>query len=125
MAYRKVNYRDVEPVADAMHFLREPLDSDQLGVTFVRCKPGWVGMKHDHADNEHEEVYVLIEGEATVTVEEEDVAMEPGDAIWIPPEATRQIRNGDRESVFLLVSAPGEIESPDDDEDWVLRGFQG
>ncbi len=27
-------------------------------------------MEHDHTDEEHEEVYVLVEGEATVTVDD-------------------------------------------------------
>ena len=127
MAYRKVNYETVEPVADAMHFLRDPLESDQLGVTMVRCEPDWRGLKHDHTDNQHEEVYVLIEGAATVVVDDEPVEMSPGDAIWIPPEATRQIRNGAVESAFVLVSAPASIETntEDDADGWLLQGFIG
>lgn len=57
-------------------------------------------MEHDPIDEEHEEAYVLVEGEATVTVDEEEVAMTAGDAIRIPPDATRQIRNGDTESTL-------------------------
>lgn len=125
MSYRKVNYETVEPVADAMHFLSEPLDSEQLGVTVVRCKPGWRGMEHDHLDNQHEEVYVLIEGGAEVFVDEEAVTMEPGDAVWIPPASTRQIRNGDEESAFVLVSAPSTIEPEEEDDGWLLQGFIG
>ena len=121
MTYQKVNYTDVEQVGDAMHFLREPLDTKQVGVTIARCKPGWNGRKHDHSDNEHEEVYVLIEGEATVVVDGESVPMEAGDAIRIPAEATRQIRNGDTESAFVLVSAP----EFDADDDWETSGFVG
>ncbi len=127
MSYRKVNYENVDPVADAMHFLREPLDSEQLGVTIVRCKPGWRGLEHDHTDNRHEEVYVLIEGGATVVVDDDPVEMAPGDAIWIPPESNRQIRNGDEESAFVLVSAPATIQTdePDEEGGWVLQGFIG
>lgn len=125
MAYTKVNYESVEPVADAMHFLSEPLESEQLGVTVVRCKPGWRGLEHDHTDNQHEEVYVLIEGGADVRVDDEAVAMEPGDAIWIPPVSTRQIVNGDQESAFVLVSAPSAIEPSQRDNGWLLQGFIG
>lgn len=125
MSFRKVNYETVEPVADAMHFLSEPLGIEQLGVTVTRCKPGWRGMKHDHQDNQHEEVYVLIEGKAEVDVDGETVPMEPGDAIWIPPESTRQIRNGDAESAFVLVSAPSSIEPSEDESGWLLQGFIG
>ncbi|WP_129115240.1 cupin domain-containing protein [Halegenticoccus tardaugens] len=124
MSYSKVNYHDVERVEDAMHFLREPLDTEQVGVTIARCKPGWIGRKHDHTDNKQEEVYILIDGEATVTVDGEDVRMGPGDALWISSDATRQIRNGDEESAFVLVSAPEFTETGDDSE-WSLRGFTG
>ncbi|WP_191907476.1 cupin domain-containing protein [Haloarcula sp. CBA1131] len=106
MSYTKVNYTDVEPVADAMHFLRDPLDCEQVGVTVLDCEAGWTGKPHDHADEGHEEVYVLIEGEATVEVDGEDVALTAGDAIRLPPEAERTIHSGDTESTFVLVGAP-------------------
>ncbi|WP_435063981.1 cupin domain-containing protein [Halobaculum sp. EA56] len=106
MSYTRVNYRDTEAVNDAMHFLRDPLECEQLGVTVVECDPGWTGMEHDHADRDHEEVYVLVEGEATVRVDGEEVDMTAGDALRLSPDATRQIRNGDTESTVVLAGAP-------------------
>ena len=106
VSYTKVNYENVEPTADAMHFLRDPLECDRVGVTVVDCAPGWEGKPHDHADEDHEEVYLLVDGEATVTVDDEDVPMEAGDAVRLAPDAERQIRNGDAESTFVLVGAP-------------------
>ncbi|ELZ14720.1 Cupin 2 conserved barrel domain protein [Natrinema thermotolerans DSM 11552] len=124
MTYRKVNYEEVEEVSSAMHFLSDPLETEQVGVTVARCDPGWNSKPHDHTDNGHEEVYVLIEGAATVVVDDDPVAMETGDALWLPSESTRQIRNGDRESAFVLVSAPS-IADEDGDEEWSLSGFAG
>ncbi|MFB6109826.1 MAG: cupin domain-containing protein [Halodesulfurarchaeum sp.] len=106
MSYDKVNYRDVDPASEAMHFLRDPLDCSQLGLTVVECEPGWTGMEHDHAEEGHEEVYLLVDGEATVTIDGEDVPMESGDAIRVPADATRQIQNGDTDSTFVLAGAP-------------------
>lgn len=126
MSYTKVNYEEVDQVSNAMHFLREPLQTERVGVTVARCDPGWKSRPHDHADNDHEEVYVLIEGEATIVVDGEEVEMETGDALRIPPESTRQIRNGDVESAFVLVSAPNfSEEDGDGDDDWLLSGFAG
>lgn len=102
----KVNYHDVDQVGDAMHFLREPLGCDQLGVTVVECAPGWTGKEHDHGEQGEEEVYLLLDGNATVTVDGEEVPLEAGDALRLPPEATRQIHNGDTESTFVLAGAP-------------------
>ncbi|SIR66874.1 Mannose-6-phosphate isomerase, cupin superfamily [Haladaptatus litoreus] len=116
-----MHYTDVEQVGDAMHFLREPLETDQVGVTIARCKPGWIGRKHDHSENGHEEVYVLFEGQADVEVDGEMVSMEAGDAIRISADATRQIRNGETESAFVLVSAP-EFDANDE---WEMTGFVG
>jgi len=125
MSYRTVNYEDVEQVSDAMHFLSEPLGCRQVGVTFSRCPPDWNSKPHDHADDEHEEVYVLVQGSAEVRVDDESVEMETGDAVWIAPEATRQIQNGADESAFVLISAP-EFESDGDMADaWGITGFQG
>lgn len=124
MSYEKVNYADVEPVSDAMHFLREPLRSRSVGVTIVRCDPGWRSQAHDHAGDEHEEIYVLMRGEATVRVDGEDVAMESGDVLRITPESTRQIRNSDRESAFVLVSGP-EFDDESEEGSWSLSGFAG
>lgn len=124
MSYEKVNYADVEPVSDAMHFLREPLRSRSVGVTIVRCDPGWRSREHDHAGDEHEEIYVLMRGEATVRVDGEDVEMESGDVLRITPESARQIRNSDRESAFVLVSGP-EFDDESEEGSWSLSGFAG
>lgn len=123
--YKRVNYREIEPVSGGMHFLREPLASERVGVTITRCEPNWNSRPHDHTENGHEEIYVLIEGSATVVVDGEEVEMESGDAIWIPPTATRQIRNGDGESAFVLVSAPASIEPEDSNAEWSTDGFIG
>jgi mannose-6-phosphate isomerase-like protein (cupin superfamily) len=106
MTHTTVNYEAVEPVAGAMHFLREPLDCEQLGVTVVECPPDWDGKPHDHAGEGEEEVYLLLEGEATITVEGEDLSLSPGDALRVDPDATRQIHNGDTESRFVVAGAP-------------------
>lgn len=106
MSYTRTNVDEVEPVADAMHFLRDPLECEKLGVTLVDCDPGWTGKAHDHAEAGHEEVYLLLEGEATVEIEGEEVSLRAGDAVRISPESTRQIRNGDVESRFVLAGAP-------------------
>lgn len=106
MSYTKVNYADVDPVAGGLHFLRDELGCEHLGVSVLSCEPGWAGKPHDHAEDNQEEVYVLIEGEATVTVEGADVPMAAGDALRVAPESRRRITNGDVASTFVLVGAP-------------------
>jgi mannose-6-phosphate isomerase-like protein (cupin superfamily) len=106
MAYTKTTYTDVDPVADGLHILRDPLGCAELGVSVLECAPGWTGKPHDHAEDGQEEIYVLLEGAATVTVDDDAVSMEAGDVLRIDPESVRQIHNGDEESLFVLAGAP-------------------
>lgn len=106
MSHTRVNYRDVDPVADGLYFLRDALDCENLGISVLECDPGWTGMEHDHADEGEEEVYLLVEGEATIDVGGDAVEMDAGDALRVAPTATRQIHNGDVESRFVVVGAP-------------------
>lgn len=106
MPYTKIDYTDVEPVADSLYFLREPLDCENLGVSVLECEPGWTGKEHDHAEDGEEEVYLLVDGEATVVIDGEAVEMTEGDAVRVPSESTRRIENGEAKSQFVLVGAP-------------------
>jgi len=106
MSYTTVDSDEVEPVGGGLHFLREPLECENLGVSVLECDPGWEGKPHDHAGDGQEEVYVLVDGEATVTVDGDDIEMTAGDALRISAESERQIHNGDTESRFVLAGAP-------------------
>jgi quercetin dioxygenase-like cupin family protein len=105
MAHSLVNYDDVDPVGGGLHFLRDSLDCSNLGISVLDVEAGWSGKAHDHADDGEEEVYVLVEGEATVTVGDETVSMSAGDALRVDPEATRQI-DADADSLFVIAGAP-------------------
>jgi quercetin dioxygenase-like cupin family protein len=104
MAHEKVNYEETETTY-GMHFLRDPLGCEDHGMTVIDADPGWEGPEHEH-DEDHEEVYVLVEGEATITVNGEGVSMSAGDAVRVSPDATRQVINGDTESQFVITGAP-------------------
>jgi len=62
----------VEVVGGGRHFLRNELSCENLGVSVPECEPDWTDKPHDHAEDgqeeEEKEVYVLLDGEATVTV---------------------------------------------------------
>jgi len=126
--HERVNYDDVEPVSGAIHSLSHSLESEQVGVSMVRCGPGWRNRPHDHSENDHEERYILLDGRATVVIDDDEVVIQAGDALWIPPAATRQIRNDDTDSAFVLVSAPASrcrTSACTDDESWATDSFIG
>ena len=106
MSYTKVNYRDVDPVADGLYFLRDALGCENLGFSVIDCEPNWTGKEHDHADGDHEEVYYLVSGEATLHVDGDEVPLDPGDAVRVAPASSRQLENGPRESTLVVAGAP-------------------
>ncbi|MFD1634309.1 cupin domain-containing protein [Haloplanus ruber] len=105
MTHERVEYHDVDPVGGGLHFLRDALDCANLGVSVLDVEAGWSGKPHDHEDDGQEEVYVLVEGAATVTVEDETVSMAAGDALRVDPASTRQI-DTEEASLFVIAGAP-------------------
>lgn len=110
MPARTVNIDDLDVQMGAMRRLREGLDTRAVGLSVVDCDPGWEGPEHDHAEGDHEEVYLLLSGDASVTVDGETVDLEPGDAVRLDPEETRQIHDVTEESRFVLAGANLGIE---------------
>lgn len=102
MPSKVINVEDTEVRFDAMHQLREPLGSEGVGLTLVECAPGWEGPEHDHAEQNHEEIYLLLDGAATVTIDGTETELAPGDAVHLAPEETRQVRVGDEPSRLVF-----------------------
>lgn len=105
MSYDRASYADVEPRAPGMYFLRDALNCEGLGVTVVEGDADWSGMAHDHGEEGHEEVYLLIDGAATLTVEGEELALDPGDAVRVDPEDERHL-SFETESKLIAAGAP-------------------
>lgn len=104
MGFEKTNYEDTEPFAPGMHFLRGELDCENLGVTVLDATAGWQGKEHDHTGDGQEEVYLLLEGAGQITVDGEEAALGPGDAVRVDADSTRQLYF-DEESQMVIVGA--------------------
>jgi mannose-6-phosphate isomerase-like protein (cupin superfamily) len=104
--YTVANYADVEAVGDGLHFMREALDCENLGVSVIDADPGWEGKPHDHSESDHEEVYLLVEGDATVAVGDGEVTLTRGDAVRVPPAVRRQVVAGDAGALIVVAGAP-------------------
>ena len=106
MGYDATNYADVEPKAPGMYFLREALDCAELGVTVVEADEGWEGMEHAHGEDEQEEVYVLLDGAAELTIEGETVSLDAGDAVRVDAEDSRTLVFHEDDSRMVIAGAP-------------------
>lgn len=95
-----------------MWFFRDALDCENLGVTLLELEPGGEGKPHDHADEGHEEVYLVVDGELTVELGSEDEAgtteaLTAGEAIRVTPDTWRHLENrGDDRARVVIAGGP-------------------
>lgn len=88
--------------------LGKQLEATQLGARLWRLAPGQASTKHRHF--EQEELYVLLEGEGRVRVDEELLTLAPLDTLLVTADSTRQLFNDTGgEQLWLVVGAPPEL----------------
>jgi quercetin dioxygenase-like cupin family protein len=87
--------------------LAKQLEAETLGARFWRLHPGQASTKHRHFETH--ELYVLIEGEGRMRVDDEPLTLEPLSAVLVEPEHVRQVFNDtESDALWLIVSAPRE-----------------
>ena len=87
--------------------LAKQLEAQTLGARFWRLQPGQASTKHRHF--EMHELYVLIEGEGRVRVDDEVITLRPHSAVLVEPVHVRQLFNDtDTDCLWLVVGAPRE-----------------
>jgi quercetin dioxygenase-like cupin family protein len=87
--------------------LAKQLEAASLGARLWRLEPGQASTKHHHRDEE--ELYLLLEGEGRMRVDEERISLSPLDAVLVEPESVRQVFNDtDADQLWLVVGAPPE-----------------
>jgi len=111
MGYRITHKTDVDSLVDeeygGMWMLREPLECEHLGLSVIELEPGGKGRRHDHADDGHEEVYLVVEGELDVDLDDETVTLGVDEAIHVRPEQSRQLVNRGDERVKVIAAGAG------------------
>lgn len=87
--------------------VRRSLGVESFGLNIVELPPGGSIPEHDETGRDQEEVFCVLEGDATLVV---DGADHPGPAgTWarFAPEVRRTVRNdGEAPARVLIVSAP-------------------
>jgi uncharacterized cupin superfamily protein len=88
--------------------LANQLEIETLGARFWRLQPGQASTKHRHFDMH--ELYVLLEGEGRVRVDDEVITLRPHSALFVEPEHVRQLFNDTgTDALWLIVGAPREV----------------
>jgi mannose-6-phosphate isomerase-like protein (cupin superfamily) len=113
MSYRTASTADVESVVPeeygGLWFLKDALDTSEVGVTILELEPGAKGKEHDHSGDGQEEVYVCVSGTVDIEFTDDTVTLTGDDAVRIDPGETRQIHNReDKRARLVLVGGPLE-----------------
>jgi len=88
--------------------LGKQLEATKLGARLWRLAPGQASTKHRHAAQE--ELYVLIEGEGRMRIDEEVLTLAPLDTLLVGPDSLRQLFNDTgADQLWLVVGAPPEL----------------
>jgi quercetin dioxygenase-like cupin family protein len=87
--------------------LAKQLGAETLGMRLWRLELGQASTRHRHIDQT--ELYVVLEGEGRMRVDEDLLTLEPLSAVLVEPDTVRQIFN-DTEShqLWLVAGAPPE-----------------
>lgn len=87
--------------------LGKQLEATQMGARLWRLEPGQASTWHRHFTQE--ELYVLVEGEGRVRVDDEVLTLAPLDTLLVGPDTVRQLFNDtEAAQLWLVVGAPPE-----------------
>jgi hypothetical protein len=113
MSLRVARVEDVPPVTAPVDGLEWHPVRDHLGITafgsnaYVGRAPGDLVIE-DHDEDEHEELYVVLAGTATFTVDGETFDAPAGTLVLVTPPSRRVARAAEANTTVLVVGAPGE-----------------
>jgi mannose-6-phosphate isomerase-like protein (cupin superfamily) len=87
-----------------MRFARKHLDSQHLGVTYVRYAPGFRSPEGHH-HREQEEAYVVIGGSGRMRLDDEIVELRQWDVVRVAPDVVRGFEGGPDGLTLVAVGA--------------------
>lgn len=107
MSYTLLNRDDpsIESFRDAFFKIRRALGTTAFGINEVRLAPDFEGVEHDETDTGHEEVYLILDGDGTFTVDGETVPVVTGDYLRVDATTVRKPVAGAEGLHFLVVAA--------------------
>ena len=93
--------------ADRFQRLAQELGISSFGINLIRLTPGQRGRIHRHATQE--EVYAVLEGTLSLTIEGVERDMSKGEIVRVGPEVKRQLVNrGPGRCIILAMGGQNE-----------------
>jgi uncharacterized cupin superfamily protein len=86
---------------------RKTLGAEAFGFNVVDIAPGGQIPEHNHSGDNQEEVFVILDGQATIVCDDDEHDAPAGTFVRYAPEVTRTIRNNSDANVrALLIGVP-------------------
>ena len=106
MAYTHLTADDpsIESFRGVFLKVRRALGTTAFGLNEIRLPPGAEGREHDESATGHEEVYVVLDGAGTFTVDGEAVHVSAGDYLRVDAASTRLAVAGSDGMRFLAIA---------------------
>lgn len=106
MAYTLLNRDDpsIESFRGVFFMMRRALGTTAFGINEVRLPAGMEGIAHTEEETGHEEVYIVIEGSGTMTVDGDPVALRLGDYLRVDAESNRLVAAGVDGLTYVVVA---------------------
>jgi uncharacterized cupin superfamily protein len=124
MAEPDVEFTSLNPGSgERFQSLRRELGVRSFGMNLITLQPGERGRVHSH--KHQEEVYVVLQGELTLVLEDEEHTVKRAGAVRVGPEVRRQLVNrGPERLVLLALGGAGDHVGRDGRawESWDERG---
>lgn len=95
-----VQITSIDPNAEVFQSVRRELGVTGFGINLLTLRPRQRLRVHRH--QRQEEVYLVLEGELTLIVEGEPLALARGSFARVGPESKRQLTNPTAEPVLVL-----------------------
>jgi mannose-6-phosphate isomerase-like protein (cupin superfamily) len=107
--YTRVNLKDVEDSAAETpefeaRFGRKHLDSQHLGVSYLRYGPG-VRSPIGHSHREQEEAYVVVSGSGLMRLDDDIVELREWDVVRVAPAVVRAFEGGPAGLELIAIGA--------------------
>ena len=86
-------------------FATKPLKLEKSGLGIQKVLPNrTIPFKHKHA--EQEEVFIVISGDGSIQLDDENVELRTWDAVRVPPEIVRTVSAGAKGLEMIIIGAP-------------------
>jgi mannose-6-phosphate isomerase-like protein (cupin superfamily) len=107
-------YKGEVQKGQAFLYAAKSLGVSAWGMNVLRLPADWSGHPdHDHAKDGQEEVYVVLEGSATLKAGDQSWSLKPGTLARVGPGQKRKIIPGEKGATILaLGGTPGKAYEP-------------